>query len=72
MAVKTFLDSVDLSGVTIVPFCTNEGSGLGGSVNDLKRTYPAANVVSGLSVRGTDAKGATAKTVAWTRKSIKA
>ena len=72
MAVKTFLDSVDLSGVTIVPFCTNEGSGLGGSVNDLKRTYPAANVVSGLSVRGTDAKGATAKTVAWARKSIKA
>lgn len=70
MAVKTFLDSVDLNGVTIVPFCTNEGSGLGGSVNDLKRTYPAAKVTSGLSVRGTDAKNSTAKAVAWARKSI--
>ncbi len=72
MAVKTFLDGCDLSGVTISPFCTNEGSGLGGSVNDLKRSYPAANVTSGLSVRGTDAKSSTGKAVAWARKSIKA
>lgn len=70
MAVKTFLDAVDLSGVTIAPFCTNEGSGLGGSVNDLKRTYPAATVTSGLSIRGTDAKSSTAQVVAWARKSL--
>ena len=72
MAVKTFLDGCDLAGITIVPFCTNEGSGLGGSVNDLKRSCPAATVTSGLSVRGTDAKSSTGKAVAWARISVKA
>lgn len=72
MAVKTFLDGCDLAGVTIVPFCTNEGSGLGGSVGDLKRSYPAAEVTSGLSIRGTDAASSTGKAVAWARKSVKA
>ena len=70
MAVKTFLDSCDLSDVTIAPFCTNEGSGLGGSVGDLKRSYPAAKVVDGLSVRGTDAARSTAKAAAWARKAL--
>ena len=72
MAVKTFLDSYDLTGVTIAPLCTNEGSGLGGSVRDLQRTYPAAKVASGLSIRGTDASGSTAKAISWARKAIKA
>ena len=70
MAVKTFLDGCDLSGVTIVPFCTNEGSGLGGSVGDLRRSYPAATVLDGLSVRGTDAARSTGKAVAWAKRSI--
>ena len=70
MAVKTFLDALDLSGVTIAPFCTNEGSGLGGSVGDLRRSYPAAKVVDGLSIRGTDAARSTGKAVAWARKAL--
>ena len=70
MAVKTFLDAYDLAGVTIAPLCTNEGSGLGGSVRDLQRTYPAAKVVSGLSIRGTDAPNSTAKAISWARKAI--
>ena len=52
------------------PLCTNEGSGLGGSVGDLRRSYPAANVVEGLSVRGTDAESSTRKAVAWAKKAI--
>jgi flavodoxin len=71
MAVKTFLDACDLAGVTIVPFCTNEGSGLGGSVRDLQRTYPAAKVVQGLSIRGTDAARSTKQAISWARKSIR-
>ena len=70
MAVKTFLDSCDLAGVTIAPFCTNEGSGLGGSERDLARTYPAAKVVSGLSITGTSAASSTSKAVNWARKVI--
>ena len=70
MAVKTFLDSVDLAGVTIAPLCTNEGSGLGGSVGDLRRSYPDATVLDGLSVRGTDAARSTGKAVDWARRAI--
>jgi len=33
--VKTFLSEYDLSGKTILPFCTHEGSGLGRSVTDI-------------------------------------
>lgn len=72
MAVKTFLDALDLGGVTIAPLCTNEGSGLGGSIGDLRSSYPAANVVEGLSIRGTDAKSSTGKAVTWARESAKA
>ena len=67
MAVKTFLDSVDLSGVIIAPLCTNEGSGLGGSVGDLRRSYPDATVVEGLSIRGTDSASSTGEAAAWAR-----
>ena len=70
MAVKTFLDALDLEGVTIAPLCTNEGSGLGGSVGDLRRSYPAAHVVDGLSIRGTDAARSTNKAVAWAKKAL--
>ena len=35
MVVRTFLDSLNLAGTTIAPLCTNEGSGLGSSVQDL-------------------------------------
>ncbi|MBR2682110.1 MAG: NAD(P)H-dependent oxidoreductase [Atopobiaceae bacterium] len=70
MAVKTFLDSVDLNGVTIVPFCTNEGSGLGGSVGDLRRSYPAATVKEGLSITGTSAASSTGKAVAWAKRAL--
>ena len=72
MAVKTFLDALDLNGVTIAPLCTNEGSGLGGSVRDLRRNYPAADVAEGLSIRGTDAARSCDKAVAWARKAIEA
>lgn len=68
MAVKTFLDSYDLTGITIAPLCTNEGSGLGGSVGDLKRSYPAAKVVEGLSITGTSAATSTGKAVSWAKK----
>ena len=52
MAVFTFLEAHDFAGKTIKPFCTHEGSGLGGSVNDIKRLCPAAVVKNGLAVVG--------------------
>jgi len=55
MAVFTFLEHYDFSGKTILPLCTNEGSGMGGSERDIKRTCPGAVVKSGLSVTGSGA-----------------
>ncbi|MBR2780870.1 MAG: flavodoxin [Eubacteriaceae bacterium] len=55
MAVFTFLEAYDFSEKTILPLCTNEGSGMGGSVRDIRRTCPGAAVKDGLSVTGSRA-----------------
>ncbi len=55
MAVFTFLEAFDFTGKTILPLCTNEGSGMGGSERDIKKTCPGAVVKSGLSVTGSRA-----------------
>lgn len=57
MAVFTFLEAFDFSGKTILPLCTNEGSGMGGSERDIRRTCPGATVKSGLSITGSGAAG---------------
>ena len=55
MAVRTFLDRFDFSGKTVLPLCTNEGSGMGSSERDLKKALPGAEVRRGLSVSGSRA-----------------
>jgi flavodoxin len=52
MAVYTFLTAYDFAGKTIIPFCTNEGSGLGSSVQDIRRLCPKAKVLGGLEIKG--------------------
>lgn len=52
MAVFTFLEHFDFSGKTIKPFCTHEGSGLGSSLNDIKKPCPAAKIEKGLAIHG--------------------
>ena len=55
MAVATFLENFDFSGKTILPLCTNEGSGMGGSVRDIKNACPGADVKTGLAITGSRA-----------------
>ncbi|MBO5577340.1 MAG: flavodoxin [Ruminococcus sp.] len=62
MAVFTFLDNADLSDKTIYPLCTNEGSGLGKSVSDIKKY---ANVGEGLSLSGSTVKNAKPQIEKW-------
>ena len=52
MAVFTFLEHFDFSGKTIKPFCTHEGSGLGGSEKDIQRLCPGGKVEKGLATHG--------------------
>ena len=55
MAVVTFLERFDFSGKTILPLCTNEGSGMGSSERDIKKYAPGATVKKGLSITGSKA-----------------
>ena len=55
MAVVTFLEKFDFTGKTILPFCTNEGSGMGSSESDIKKYAKGADVKSGLSINGSRA-----------------
>lgn len=52
----TFFRDHDLNGKTIVPFVTHEGSGMASTVNDLKRSYPKANVTKGFAIAGHDVR----------------
>jgi len=56
--VWTFLETYNLSGKTIVPFCTHEGSGLGRSVSDIRRLCPNSIVLDGLAIRGGEVNNA--------------
>jgi flavodoxin len=68
MCVFTFLEHYDLSGKRIVPFCTNEGSGMGGSEKHLKKVCEGAAIEKGLSITGNQAAQSQDKVAAWARK----
>jgi len=65
MPVFTFLEEYDFSGITIVPFCTHEGSGLGRSERDIEKLCPKSEVLKGLAVHGTSAGSAQKSVSAW-------
>lgn len=58
MIAGTFLESCDFSDKTILPLCTNEGSGMGSSESDIKKLCRSATVKSGLSIIGGQVKNA--------------
>ena len=45
--IDTFVESYDLSGKTVVPFCTSGGSGLGSTRENLQALAKSANVIEG-------------------------
>ena len=67
MAMFTFLERYDLTGKRIIPFCTNEGSGMGGSERDLKKICIGATVERGLSIRGCEAAKSGKKVSDWAK-----
>lgn len=50
MILYTFFDSYDLSGKTILPFCTSGGSGLSNTVSEIGSLEPDATVLDGLHI----------------------
>ena len=65
MAVFTFLEHFDFSGKTILPLCTNEGSGMGSSERDIRRTCPDAEVKKGLAITGSAAADSKSSVERW-------
>ena len=65
MAVYSFLDEVDLSGKTIVPFVTSGGSGFSDTISTIESMESGASVQEGLSVSGSSAAGAQDQVTEW-------
>jgi flavodoxin len=70
MAMFTFLEHYDLTGKRIIPFCTNEGSGMGSSESDLRKICAGATVERGLSIRGCEAAKSEKKVADWAKKQV--
>ena len=54
MIVYSFLESQDFSGKIIYPFDTHGGSGLAGTVDNIKNSAAGADVMDGLGILGED------------------
>ncbi len=65
MAVFAFLEQQRFPGKSIAPFCTHEGSGLGRSVQDLRKLCPQAVILEGLAIRGGVVRSAEKSVKAW-------
>ena len=65
MAVATFLERYDFTGKTVLPLCTNEGSGMGSSERDVKKYANGADVRPGLAITGSQAANAKTAVEKW-------
>ena len=70
MCVFTFLEHYDLSGKTIIPLCTHEGSGLAKAPEDLAKACPGAVIAEGIAIRGHQTKDSQAQIAAWAKANI--
>ena len=52
MPVYTFLESYDFTNKNVVPFCTHEGSGIGGTENNVKNAAKGSKPLKGFSIYG--------------------
>ena len=65
-------DTIELLLVKLysIPFCTNEGSGMGSSERDLARICAGAKIAKGLPVRGSKVTESKREVCEWAKKSI--
>jgi len=67
MIMSTFVEGLDLSGKTVLPFTTYAMSGLGNAPRDYARLALAATIGDGLAVQGEEARDAEADIQRWLR-----
>lgn len=61
----SFFKDHDLSGKTVIPFTTHEGSGLASTVRDVKKALPKATVKDGFAIYGHEVRSGRAKVEKW-------
>ncbi len=61
----TAFKDMNLDGKTVYPFTTHEGSGLANCENDVKKSFPKANVQKGWSIYGHEVRTNKAKVEKW-------
>jgi len=54
--INTFIESLDLSGKILIPFCTSGSTGIEGCEKDLKEAYPGYNWKPGKRLNGRENK----------------
>ncbi len=52
--INTLMDKYDLSGKTIIPFCTSGGTGISESISDFRNSLPNSNVIEGKRLNVSD------------------
>ena len=64
------LEHFDWTGKKIIPFCTNEGSGMGSPERDLAKVCKGATIARGLSVHGAETAQSERKIADWAKKNV--
>ena len=64
-AVRAFLTSNDFAGKTIVPFCTHDGYGSGGSFGEIAALCPQSTILEGYAVPAEEITTAVAQVPEW-------
>lgn len=64
-AIHSFLNRYDLSGKTVIPFCTHNGYGSGNSYGTIASLCPDATNLNGLAVAAADVKNADSSVENW-------
>lgn len=66
--IVAFLSEYDLSGKTVVPFCTHSGSGQGQSFTDIEKLSPRSTVFEGFAMDGNKVRTAQPEISKWLSK----
>ena len=64
-AVLSFLNDYDLTGKTVIPFCTHDGYGAGGSYDAIREASHAAVSLDGLAIEAKDVPSAKKTVTEW-------
>jgi flavodoxin len=68
MALFSFLEKYDLSGKTVVPFCTHGSGRWQRSLGDLKKLCPKSKILEGLTISGNMVRRSKDDVVKWLQK----